>query len=136
MIEAITFPFRYFFDKNIDLFDDLKAPLVGEDRSVSAFIRMLPGIAVGAAYIFAIGLIIAFISSFGYKNQIDLIKELGLFGAVEKIFTVGNVGKYYNATFCIVEGALLLIALIGSLVDFYLHEKLWKRICTLLLATV
>ena len=128
MIKIITFPVRYFVRKAMDLVSSFIYPIREKSNYVFDYFAMLPGVSAFAGIIMAIVQLIRFIAGSGYKTQIGLIKEDGVFKAFSSIFTAGTVPAYYNTVFCIAAGALILVGLTAALIEFFRCESTVRKV--------
>lgn len=101
--------------------------------SVMDYLNLAPIAACAVSCLFALIQLIRFIVGNGFKTQVDLIKELGVFGALDEIFTTGTVPAYYNAIFCIAMGVLLIIGIVLALIEFFRKEKVWRKVLATIL---
>lgn len=128
MRKNITFSFRYICNKTKNLYRDFVDTI--RSLSVLDYLGLATSVACVVSCLFALIQLIRFIVGHGFTTQIDLIKEMGVFSALDEIPTTGTVPDYYNLIFCIAMGVLLIIGIVIAVIEFFRKEKIWRKVLT------
>ena len=98
-------------------------------------LAMLQELAAAIMFVFCI---VTFINAHGFTNQINIIKELGVFGASKKIWTAGNVFRFYTLWIVIAVGAVFLLITLSAIIDLYkegtIGQKIGGTLCIIICA--
>ncbi len=104
ILTILAFPFKLIADNTVQSFRDIKDSESDVPSKIFGIASLLP---VAASVVMFIIAIINFAITGGFTKEVNMVIKGGFLVAVQKIWTLGTTGFFYNPWVCI--GVLSLI---------------------------
>ena len=125
ILTILAFPFKLVANNTVQSFRDIKDSDVDVPSKIFGIASLLP---IAASVVMFIIAIINFAVTGGFTNEVNMVLKDGLLVAVQKIWTTGTAGFFYNPWVCIGVGAILLITSCVAVIDLYRFAATWKMV--------
>lgn len=121
----LAFPFRLIANNTVQSFRDVKDSEVDVPSKIFGLASLLP---IAASIVMFLIAIINFAVTGGFTKEVNMVINDGLLVSVQKIWTVGTAGFFYNPWVCLGVGAILLITSCVAVIDLYRFAATWKKV--------
>ena len=121
----LAFPFKLIANNTVQSFRDIKDSEISVPSKIFGIASLLP---IAASVVMFIIAIINFAVTGGFTEEVNMVINDGLLVSVQKIWTTGTAGFFYNPWVCLGVGAILLITSCVAVIDLYRTAATWKKV--------
>ena len=125
ILTILAFPFKLIADNTVQSFRDIKDSESDVPSKIFGIASLLP---VAASVVMFIIAIINFAITGGFTKEVNMVIKGGFLVAVQKIWTLGTTGFFYNPWVCIGVGAILLTTSCVAVINLYRYAATWKKV--------
>lgn len=125
ILTILALPFKLIADNAVQSFRDIKDSEIDAPSKILGIASLLP---VAASVVMFIIAIINFAITGGFTKEVNMVIKDGLLVSVQKIWTLGTAGFFYNPWVCMGAGAILFITSCVAVINLYRHAATWKKV--------